>query len=378
MDLKDYKAGKVTNQFGYKSFQPESLNKEWSLNHPELATLLEEANIRLGELNAFSTIVPNVDTFLRMHMVKEATQSSRIEGTRTTMDEALLEEKDINPEMKDDWLEVQNYIAAMNYAIGRLSKLPLSNRLIREAHKIVMKGARGKNKMPGEFRTSQNWIGGATLKDAKFIPPHNTLVPDLMSDLEKFLNNDKIRVPHLIRIGMAHYQFEAIHPFLDGNGRMGRLLITLYLVAQKVLNKPTLYLSDFIEKNRSHYYDNLTAVSERNNMVQWLKFFLVGIIETANTAIDTLHKILALRGKIEKKKIIKMGKRIPNAQALLTYLCTNPVVTASGVMNELEVTKQTAHTLIQDFEKLGILKEQTGYKRNRIFIFEEYLNLFNR
>jgi Fic family protein len=199
-----------------------------------------------------------------------------------------------------------------------------------------------------------------------------------MGDLEKFLHNSEIRVPHLIRIGMVHYQFEAIHPFLDGNGRMGRLLITLYLVNQKVLTRPTLYLSDFIEKNKSHYYDNLTAVSERNNIVQWLKFFLVGIIETTKTAIDTFNKILALQDKLQKKKIIKMGKRIPNAQALLTYLYKKPVVTAADVMNELDVTKQTANTLILDFEKLGILKEQTGFKRNRIFIFEEYLNLFDR
>lgn len=378
MDINNYKAGKFTNQFGYRSFHPESLNREWSLNHPELATLLEEANMRLGELSAFSNIVPNVDTFLRMHIVKEATQSSRIEGTRTKMGEALLEEKDINPEAKDDWQEVQNYIEALNYSIARLSKLPLSNRLIREAHKILFKGVRGKNKMPGEFRVSQNWIGGATLKDARFVPPHHTLVPELMSDLEKFLNNSEIQVPHLIRIGMAHYQFEAIHPFLDGNGRIGRLLITLYLVTQKVLSRPTLYLSDFIEKNKSHYYDNLTSVSEKNNMVQWLKFFLVGVIETTKTSIDTLHKILALRNKLETKKIIKMGKRIPNAQALLIYLYRKPVITASDVMNELKVTKQTAHTLIQDFEKLGILKEKTGFKRNRIFIFEEYLNLFDR
>lgn len=378
MDLKDYKAGKFTNQFGYRSFHPSGLNREWSLHHPELATLLEEANTRLSELNAFSRIVPNADNFLRMHIVKEATQSSRIEGTHTTMDEALLEAKDIQPDMKDDWQEVQNYIEAMNYARMRLSKLPLSCRLIREAHKILMKGVRGKNKMPGEFRTSQNWIGGATLKDAVFVPPHHTLVLDLMSDLEKFLNNDGIHVPHLVRIGMAHYQFEAIHPFLDGNGRIGRLLITLYLVAQKVLDKPTLYLSDFIEKNRSHYYNNLTAVSTRNDIVQWLKFFLVGIIETSKTAVDTFHKILALHDAIEIRKIAKMGKRIPNAQTLLRYLFEKPVVTAADVMNELEVTKQTANTLIQDFEKLGILKEQTGFKRNRIFIFEEYLNLFRR
>lgn len=378
MDLKEYKAGTFNKQFGYRSFHPDVLNKEWMVTQPELVTLLEEANIRLGELNAFSIIVPDVNTFLRMHLVKEATQSSRIEGTRTTMDEAILEAKDIDPEKKDDWQEVQNYIEAMNYSIARLNKLPLSNRLIREAHKILLKGVRGKNKMPGEFRTSQNWIGGATIKDAKFVPPHHSLVPDLMGDLEKFLNNTDIRVPHLIRIGMAHYQFEAIHPFLDGNGRIGRLLITLYLVNQKVLNKPTLYISDFIEKNRSHYYNNLTAVSEKHDMVHWLKFFLVGVTQTANQAIDTFNKILALRDKMENKTIITLGKRIPNAQALLTYLYSKPVVTAADVMNELKVTKQTANTLIQDFEKLKILKEQTGFKRNRIFIFEQYLNLFER
>lgn len=378
MDLKEYKSGAFTNQFGYRSFHPEKLNREWIVSQPEVVTLLETANIRLGELNAFSIIVPDVDTFLRMHLVKEATQSSRIEGTRTTLDEAVLEVKDIDPEKKDDWQEVQNYIEAINYSIARLAELPLSNRLIREAHRILLKGVRGKNKMPGEFRTSQVWIGGATIKDAKFVPPHHSLVPELMGDLEKFLNNTDIHVPYLIRIGMAHYQFEAIHPFLDGNGRIGRLLITLYLVDQKVLNKPTLYISDFIEKNRSHYYNNLTAVSEHQDIMQWLKFFLVGIAETASQAIDTFNKVLALRNRIENKTITNLGRRIPNAQALLTYLYRRPVISVADVMNELKVTKQTANTLIRDFENLNILKEQTGFKRNRIFVFEEYLDLFRK
>ena len=378
MDIKKYKAGVFTRQFGYPSFHPEPLNKEWKISLPELTTLLEEANIRLGELNAFSIIVPDVNTFLRMYLVKEATQSSRIEGTRTTMDEAVLEARDIDPEKKDDWQEVQNYIEAMNYSIARLKKLPLSSRLIREAHKLLLKGVGGKNKMPGEFRTSQNWIGGATLKDAWFVPPHPSLIPELMADLEKFLNNTDIHVPHLIRIGMAHYQFEAIHPFLDGNGRIGRLLITLYLVNQQVLNKPTLYISDFIEKSRSHYYHNLTAVSERHDMIQWLKYFLVGVSETAKQAIDTFNKILKLRDKLENKAIITLGRRIPNAKALLHYLYSKPVVTVADVMNELKITKQTANTLIRDFENLKIMTEQTGFKRNRIFVFDQYLNLFKR
>jgi Fic family protein len=378
MNIKEYKSGDFTKQYGYKSFSPHPINKEWGINNPEINTLLEEANLKLGELNAFSTFVPDVDVFIRMHIVKEATQSSRIEGTRTRMDEAVLEAKDINPEMKDDWQEVQNYIEAMNHSIKNLEKLPLSSRLIKQAHKILLKGVRGRNKLPGEFRTSQNWIGGATINDAVFVPPHHTLVPDCISDLEKFLNNEEIQVPHLIRIGIAHYQFEAIHPFLDGNGRIGRLLITVYLITQKVLNKPTLYLSDFIEKNRQHYYNNLLAVSVNGNMEQWLKFFLVGIIETAKNAIDTFTKIIALRDKLEKETIVSLGKRLPNAKSLLTYLYSKPVVTVSDVMTNLDVTKQTANTLIRDFNNLGILNEQTGYKRNRIFVFKEYLSLFDK
>ncbi len=378
MNIKEYKSGDFTKQYGYRSFSPHPINKEWGINNPEINTLLEEANLKLGELNAFSTFVPDVDVFIRMHIIKEATQSSRIEGTRTRMDEAVLEAKDINPELKDDWQEVQNYIEAMNHSIKNLKKLPLSSRLIKQAHKILLKGVRGKNKLPGEFRTSQNWIGGATINDAVFIPPHHTFVTDCISDLEKFLNNEEIQVPHLIRIGIAHYQFEAIHPFLDGNGRIGRLLIMLYLITQKVLNKPTLYLSDFIEKNRQHYYNNLLAVSLNSKMEQWLKFFLVGIIETAQNAIDTFTKIIALRDKLERETIVSLGKRLPNAKLLLTYLYSKPVVTVSDVMTNLDVTKQTANTLIRDFNNLGILKEQTGYKRNRIFVFKEYLSLFEK
>jgi Fic family protein len=378
MNIKAYKSGAFTKQFGYKSFIPNFIEKEWVFDNPEISKLLEEANYKLGELNAFSTFVPDVDVFIKMHIIKEATQSSRIEGTRTNIDEAVLDEKDILPEKKDDWQEVQNYIEAMNYSIKRLEKLPLSSRLIRETHKILLKGVRGKNKTPGEFRTSQNWIGGATVADASFVPPHHSLIPELISDLEKFLNNEKIKVPHLIRIGMAHYQFEAIHPFLDGNGRIGRLLITLYLVTRGLLNKPTLYLSDFIEKNRSLYYDNLFNVSTKSDIEHWIKFFLVGIIETSKVSIDTLDKITKLRDKLENKTILSLGKRIPKAKSLLIYLYSKPVVTVSDVMKKLAITKPTANALIKDFYMLGILKEQTGFRRNRIFIFSDYLNLFER
>lgn len=378
MDLKKYKAGRFTNQFGYKSFIPESINIEWVIGNSQIISLLEKANLRLGQLNGISSVLPEVDTFLRMHIVKEATQSSRIEGTKTEMDEAVLAEKDVAPEKVNDWQEVQNYMEAMRFAIAKLDELPLSTRILKQAHKILLKGVRGKSKMPGEFRNSQNWIGGATLKDAVYIPPHPSLVPDLMGDLEKFLNNTQINVPHLIRIGMGHYQFEAIHPFLEGNGRIGRLMITLYLVHQKILDKPILYLSDFIERNRTHYYNNLAGVTDNSAMEQWLKFFLVGVIETSEIAIATLKKIIKLRDKLENKTIVTLGKRIPIAKLLLNYLYSKPVVTVIDVEKELEVTKQTANTLIRDFQELGILREQTGFKRNRIFVFEEYMGLFKK
>ena len=378
MKITEFKAGKYSQEYKYRCFVPSFVNKDWEINDPEINQLLESANFRLGELNAFGTILPDVDTFIRMHIVKEATLSSRIEGTLTSIDEALMAKKDIDPELKDDWQEVQNYISAMNYAIKRLSKLPLSARLLREAHKILLKGTRGKHKMPGESRKSQNWIGGATLKDAKYIPPAPIYIDDLISDLEKFLNNEELHVPNLIRIGIAHYQFEAIHPFLDGNGRIGRLLITLYLVERKLLSKPTLYFSDFISRNRPHYYDNLNAVSTKGELVQWLKFFLIGVIETAKTAIATFKKILLLRTKLEGKSIIKLGKKLPKAQQLLLYLFKQPVINVNDIILELEVSKPTANALIADFVALKILKEQTGFKRNRSFHFQEYLELFGK
>jgi Fic family protein len=264
----------------------------------------------------------------------------------------------------------------MNFSIEQLHKLPLSNRLLKQTHKKLLQGVSGKHKLPGEFRTSQNWIGGSSLKDAAFIPPHHNDLPDLMADLEKLLNNDELQVPHLIRIAIAHYQFETIHPFLDGNGRLGRLLITLYLVSNKILRKPALYLSDFFERNRSHYYDNLTVVRTKNNLKQWITFFLVGITETAQNSIETFNAIIKLRHTTEEKQIIQLGKRVPLAKQFITYLYSKPIIDAAEAAKVLNVNISTAHRLIQDFEKLKILKEQTGYKRNRVFIFENYLNLF--
>jgi len=376
MDIQSFKAGTHKKQYGYNSFSPADVNHDWLVSDAKINNLLSEADRKLGELNAFSQLIPDVDFFIKMHITKEATQSSRIEGTQTSIEDALQSEKYITPEKRNDWQEVHNYIEAMNFSIEQLDKLPLSNRLLKQTHKKLLQGVRGKHKLPGEFRTSQNWIGGSSLKDAAFIPPHHNDLPDLMAVLEKLLNNDELQVPHLIRIAIAHYQFETIHPFLDGNGRLGRLLITLYLVSNKILCKPALYLSDFFERNRSHYYDNLTVVRTKNNLKQWITFFLVGITETAQNSIETFNAIIKLRHTIEEKQIIQLGKRVPLAKQFITYLYSKPIIDAAEAAKVLNINISTAHRLIQDFEKLKILKEQTGYKRNRVFVFENYLNLF--
>lgn len=378
MDIKDYIAGSYKQQYQYKSFTPAKINQEWVWTDPQLNTLLSEANRKLGELNAFSLQVPDINLFIRMHVVKEATTSSRIEGTRTEVEEAVLRKEDILPEKKNDWQEVQNYIDAMNYAVEKLSVLPVSTRLLKATHKILLDGARGKTKLPGEYRTSQNWIGGASLKDAIFIPPHHEELGELMGDMENFLHNANINVPRLIRIALTHYQFESIHPFLDGNGRIGRLLIPLYLVGEQLLAKPTLYLSAYFEKHKGLYYDNLMMVRTSNNLSQWVKFFLAAIIETCEDGVKTFEQIFRLRDELEGHKILVLGKKVPNAKGLLTTLYANPVVNGAIVSEKLNVSLPTANSLIDDFVRLGILKETTGLRRNRLFVFTDYMNLFKR
>jgi len=375
MKFEEFKAGIYRQQYQYKDFLPAKINHEWSWDDPRINVLLEKATKSLGELNAFTLIVPDVDLFIRMHIIKEANTSSRIEGTKTEMDEVLLDEKEIRPERRDDWHEVQNYVKAMNMAIEKLETLPLSLRLLRETHAILMQGVRGKRKTPGEFCRSQNWIGGASLADAVFIPPHHSDLPELLGDLEFFWHNENIQVPHLIRVALSHYQFETIHPFLDGNGRIGRLLITLYLVGKGLLAKPSLYLSAHLEKHHMAYYDTLSRVREVNDLGHWCRFFLQAVIETAENGKRTFQHILALRQELDKK-VVTLGRRAENARKLIIQLYRHPVVTVKQVVDLLGIQYQAANNLVQSLIELGVLREITGYQRNRIFIFKEYIDTF--
>lgn len=375
MHLSDFKAGRTIRQDGYDAFIPAFVNQECTWGDARINTLLEDANRALGELNAFSLIVPHIDVFTRLHVVKEAADSSRIEGTRTGIDEALRPREEIEPERRDDWVEVQNYIEAMNQAISRLSDLPLSNRLLRETHRTLMKGVRGQHKMPGAWRRSQNWIGGTSPGDAVFVPPPHHEVPALMSDLEKFWHNESIDVPHLIRISISHYQFETIHPFLDGNGRVGRLLITLYLIGHGLLKKPSLYLSSHIERNKMAYYRALSTVRASDDLGQWIRYFLVAVRETAIGGRESFQNILALRRRAEHD-MTTLGRKAGNGRRLLDLLYQQPYVNAGEVAEYLDVTHQTAMSLIRDFMDMGLLEETTGYERNRRFLFREYYDLF--
>lgn len=376
MNISDFKSGISVKRYAYSSFQPELINLQWIIDDVEIVQLLTEANRMLGELNAFSQFIPNVDLFIQMHVVKEATTSSRIEGTQTNIEEALQKREEINPEKRDDWQEVQNYIEAMNHALHRLDTLPISTRLFKEIHQILMQGVRGERKLPGEFRTSQNWIGGATLRDAVFIPPIHEDISMLMSDVEKFVNNDEIKVPELIRIAMAHYQFETIHPFLDGNGRIGRLFITLYLVNTNLLSKPTLYLSSFFEKHRELYYNNLTGVRTNNNLIQWLRFFLVGVVETAKNSIQTFKEIIELKENIEHQILAKFGNKTLQIKTLLDFLYKHPICNIQNIEEVLHVSTPTANKIIKNLVELNILQEMTGFKRNRQFALHQYIQIF--
>ncbi|MCW9024204.1 MAG: Fic family protein [Gammaproteobacteria bacterium] len=375
MTMEEFIAGELKQQFEYKSFQPNFVNLQWSWDSPEINTRLEKSSRALAELNAFSLIVPDIDLFIRMHVQKEASQSSKIEGTQTHIDDVILDVSQVDPEKRDDWQEVQNYVQAMSDAINDLETLPLSVRLLKKTHEILMQGVRGEHKAPGDFRISQNWIGGTNLNNAVFVPPHFEDVPELMSDLEKLWHNESINVPELIRIAISHYQFETIHPFLDGNGRIGRLLITLYLISRGILNKPSLYLSDYLEKNRIAYYDALTRVRVSNDLVHWIIFFLDAVIETAESSKKTFQKIMSMRNELEAQ-MVTLGRRAENARKLLLHLYTSPAVTGGDVARLLDVTPRAANGLINEFVKLEILKEITGYQRNRLFIFRKYIQLF--
>lgn len=376
MKLEDYKSGEYKQGVGYKAFLPSRINHNWGWGDTKLDYLLAEANRQIGELNAYSLLLPNVDLYIKMHVTIEANKSSRIEGTKTTIEDDLSDLQDVSLEKRDDWEEVQNYVKATNFSIERINEgFPICNRLFKEIHKILLAGVSGEKKTPGEFRISQNWIGGTMPSTAVYVPP---LVEDLnncLTDLELFINNEKIDTPELIKIAIIHYQFESIHPFLDGNGRIGRLLIPLYLQSKKYLDNPCLYISFFFEKNRDLYYQKLNNVRTNNDIIGWIKFFLEGIIETAKIAKEKFKNVVELTKKIDGK-LTELNVKFDNAKKVMDYFYNEPYSSRKKLADALGMPDSTVNGVVNELKRVNIIKETTGFSKNQIFVFSEYVNIF--
>lgn len=373
------RAGEYINNLSgeamYKSFRPSPLPPEIDMD-TEMISLLTSATKALATLETLSSYIPNMNLFVSMYVRKEALLSSQIEGTQATLEDVLdpLIEKNANQNVAD----VVNYIKATEFALERMNTLPLCNRLIKETHKVLMSGVRGQEKNPGEFRISQNWIGaaGSSLKNARYIPPNPEDMVNAMSDLEKYINSDD-SLDLLIQAALLHYQFETIHPFLDGNGRVGRLLITLFLMEKKVLNSPALYISYYLKKNRIEYYDRMSEVRNKNNYEQWIKFFLNAIKESAEESIETIKKLSELHDK-NIKRIDAMGRAAKNTQTIFSYLEQNPIIDIGKTAEELNLAFSTVSLAVNRLVDVGILIQTNNANRNRVFSYEDYLEILRK
>ena len=380
MKPESHRAGRYIQQPArFRAFIPSPLPPEPPIVvSPEMQVLLSKADRALGRLDGSIQTLPHPDLFVFMYVRKEAVLSSQIEGTQSSIQDVLAAEAQIlSPDRPKDVDEVVNYVRAMNYGLKRLEELPVSVRLIREIHAELLKGVRGQHLTPGDIRTSQNWIGpvGCSLNEATFVPPPPHEVAKHLGDLEIFLHSD-IQLPMLIRIGLAHVQFETIHPFLDGNGRVGRLLIAFLLCEQEILLKPVLYLSHYFKQHRQQYYDHLQAVRDRGSWEEWIIFFLQGVIEVSKQATETARRILMLRETHRSTITERFGRAAGNGHRVLEYLYEHPILSTNEVRDLIGTTYAAANELVGKFVSNGILREITGQARNRKFMYQSYIDLF--
>ncbi len=364
----------LTGEAAYQSFVPSPLPPEPTIEPDrDMISLLIKANTQIAALNEIAKHIPNMNLFVSMYVRKEALMSSQIEGTQATLEDMFDPMLDIN--RNRDVADVVNYIKATEYAIRRLETLPLCNRLLRETHAVLMENVRGQENNPGEFRHSQNWIGGqgSTLNNARYIPPCPEDMELAMTELEKYMNEDT-SLDSLIQAALIHYQFETIHPFLDGNGRIGRLLITLYLIEKKILTTPALYISYFLKKNRIEYYDRMTEVRSKGNYEQWIRFFLQAIAECAEDAITTIDKLTALHNKNEAA-LQQTGRAAKNTLLVFHYLEANPIIDIQKTADALGISFNTTASAVKKLIDKSILVQTNNKNRNRTFAYEAYLDI---
>lgn len=363
-------------QSGYECFVPHDL-KHLKLNiDAELQSLINKANLLLGKLDGMATILPDIDLFVSMYVQKEAVISSQIEGTQASLIDVL--QKDRKQEKINETAEIINYVKTANYAFNRLKKLPLCMRLIKETHSILLSDVRGSEKLPGELRRSQNWIGytGCTLSTASFVPPAPAEMENALSDLEKYIHEESL-ISKLVKIALIHYQFETIHPFLDGNGRIGRLLIVLFLKEQGLIEYPVLYLSYFFKKNRIFYYELLNNVHTKGEFEEWVSFFIKGICEVSEDAISSIKKIIKLKkSDIEKIRRITKGN-VSNLLLVYDYLLKHPILEVKDICSFLSLSKPTVNNLLETLTELGILELLEDKKRNKQYVYKEYVDILS-
>lgn len=367
----------LTGEATYQSFKPNPLPPIPEIEiDEEIVRLLVDANKQLVKLDTASQLISNADLFISMYVRKEALFSSQIEGTQCTLDDVLDPEVEANTNL--DVSDVINYVKATQYALKRLERLPLCCRLIREIHEVLMENVRGQDKTPGAFRHSQNWIGPAncSLKDARYIPPNVEDMQNAMSDLEKYMNENTDYDP-LIRAALIHYQFETIHPFLDGNGRIGRLLILLYLMEQGLLAKPVIYISYFLKKNQIEYYDRISEVRRSGNFEQWIRFFLEAVSKAASDSLEAIRQLSALHDT-NIEELPKTTRSKDNLRAVFDYIEQYPIIDIKRTAKELDISYNTAATAVKKLVELGILQETTNAARNRAFAYEEYLEILRK
>ena len=373
-----YVKSSIVSGESFNSYVPNKLPPVPPIDMSEIYPLLDKANTALGRLDGISMVLPDPDLFLYMYVRKEAVLSSQIEGTQSSLSDLLLFENNqqSSADLFDDVTEVSSYVAAMNYAMDRLEKLPLSLRLIKEIHAKLMNNSRGNNKNPGEFRTSQNWIGGSRPGNALFVPPPVEKLMDCLDNFEKFLHDEKVKMPILIRAAIAHVQFETIHPFLDGNGRIGRLLITLMLCNDGVLKQPSLYLSLYFKTYRQEYYGHLQNIRKTGDFESWIKFFLTGVEKTSNDAVRTAKDIISLfeKDSYSVKNCMPCGAA---TLAIYQYLQKNPITNTSKIKSECNISLPTIIRNMKNLESLGIVKEVTKKERHKIFVYKKYLEILN-
>lgn len=373
------RAGELVNNLSgdaaYKSFKPSALPPKLNIDNDMLKKLVE-ANRELIRLDTAAKLIPGSELFISMYVRKEALISSQIEGTQCTLDDVLDPKLDTNANL--DVADVVNYVKACSYAIERLEKLPLCKRLFREIHGQLLSGVRGQEKNPGEFRRSQNWIGAAncSLKEARFIPPNVDDMNQAMDELELYMNESDDYDP-LIRISLIHYQFETIHPFLDGNGRVGRLLILLYLMQQGLISKPIIYISYFLKKNQIEYYDRISEVRRSGNYEQWISFFLEAVSAAAKDSLDTVEKLNALHEQ-NLKKLPKTSRSNDNVRKLFDYIEQFPIIDIKKTSEAFGISYNTVSSAIKKLEQIGILKQTTNASRNRVFSYEDYLHILRK